>query len=136
MLIFLLFLCQFTYATTIEVIGPLKTIIPQESVQVNLEDSLGKISVNFFNQKNLSYVGNEAGIVSIQEDGNWIEIISDTEMKAYGWCFSLNGKVLETMSDQTFLVSQNDHIRWFYAYAHYKDGYWIAQCHPVFHPNY
>jgi hypothetical protein len=132
MLAIFLLCSQLLFATTFEVVGPNSILIPKEEVQVNPDHSLGKITVDFFKQKQLNFEGNESGIVSINQLGNWIDVISDTEMKAYGWCFSINGEVPETMSDQTFLTNQNDKIRWFYAYAHYLNGEWIDQCRKIY----
>lgn len=128
-MILLLNLISVCFAITVDVIGPKSEIyIPLTNLEVNLDDNLGKISVDFFKQNNLIFLGSEAGITTINNLGNDIEIVSDTEMKAYGWCFSINGEVPETMSNVSFLTQQSDHLRWYYAYAHFKDGAWIAQC--------
>lgn len=79
----------------------------------------------------LTYQGSTAGVTSINGLGNSIEVVSDREMKAYGWCYSLNGVVPEDMADQYFFTSDEDHLIWFYAYAHSLDGSWVAQCVPA-----
>jgi hypothetical protein len=52
-------------------------------------------------------------------------------MKAYGWCFRLNGEVPELMANEVTDLRENDVIEWYYAYAHYRGGQWIAQCRPL-----
>lgn len=132
MLAIFLLCSQLLFAATIDVVGPQSILIPKEELKGNLNESLGKITIEFFKNKNLKFEGNETGIVSINQLGNWVDVLSDNEMKAYGWCFSINGEVPETMSDQTLLTNQNDHIRWYYAYAHYLNGEWVAQCHKIY----
>ena len=59
-----------------------------------------------------------------------LEILSEREMKAYGWCYSINGEVPEAFPDEVALGPQ-DKVVWFFAYAHYLAGEWISQCVPV-----
>ena len=76
------------------------------------------------------FEGGTYGITQMFGLGNDIDVISNEEMKAYGWCFSLDGVVTETMADDTLILSQDSKLRWFYGYAHHLRGEWIAQCVP------
>ena len=70
-------------------------------------------------------------MIGIKNYTNYVEIISATEFKAYGWCFTINGVTGDTTSDHTYFESQDDVLGWYFAYSHYKDGDWISQCKPA-----
>jgi hypothetical protein len=122
--------CVTSNAITLQVIGknsePLFAIESNESVPSNI----GKISTDIFDKQKIDYDGSIDGITKLFDLGQEIEVISKTEIKAHGWCFSIDGFVPETMSDETPVLQQDSVIRWYYAFAHYKDGQWIGQCVP------
>lgn len=35
------------------------------------------------------------------------------------------------MPDQVHVASETDEIRWYFGFAHYKDGAWISYCTPT-----
>ena len=90
--------------------------------------SLGKITIDIFENMEVPYQGSDLGISEIYGIGSSLEMISNTEMKAYGWCFAIDGHTPETLTHETEIKDQNTYIEWYYAYAHYKDGKWIGQC--------
>jgi hypothetical protein len=92
--------------------------------------SVGAASESLFKSNSIPYQGSVAGFSKIFDLAQEVEVLSDTELKAYGWCFSVDGEVPETMTDKTFLINQKSILIWFYAYAHYKNGQWVAQCVP------
>lgn len=77
-----------------------------------------------------SFKADEDGVYEIEGPTNDIEILSERELRAWGWCYELNGSVPETMPAVTLLTSDQDRVTWFYGFAHYKDGEWVAQCVP------
>ena len=60
-----------------------------------------------------------------------MEVLSDTDMRSYGWCFEVDGKVPESYPDSIPLKGVKK-ITWFYAYAEYVKGEWISQCKPSY----
>ena len=116
------------HAVTVEVLGQRGEQLLKQNLDATLPTNAGEVTIAIFDQYKVPYVGSTAGIAEIYNLKQEIRFVSDTEMKAYGWCFSIDGVVVDTMPDQT-LVSTNDSvIQWYYAYAHYKDGQWIGQC--------
>lgn len=115
-------------AISFKVIGKNREVLLRQEKSVGLPSSIGQISLDIFDDKKIPYVGGVYGFASLFNLGQDIDVISDTEMKAYGWCYSVDGLVPETMADQTVLGHQDAVIEWYYAYAHYKDGVWIGQC--------
>lgn len=95
-------------------------------------DNLGELSIKVLDLYEVDYQGNERGINTAFQTpfgDESLVVLSDTEMKAYGWCFSINGQVPEVYADQ-IILENGDKISWYYAFAHYKNGEWIAQCSP------
>ena len=128
----LLFLASLSAsAVSIEVIGrEIKPIFSHE-IDADLSKSVGYHTILEFETAVLKYEGTEAGIVSINNLKNEIEVISDKEMLSYGWCYSVNDLAPDFMPDQIFFTSQKDILKWFYAYSEYKNGVWVSQCVPV-----
>lgn len=129
-LLFFLLLCLSLAAQAVhfEVLGRQGQSLFQTSSGVKLPSTVGLFTVHVFDAFEVPYEGGDAGIASIYGVGQDIDVISDTEMKAYGWCFAIDGVVAETMPDKTVLAKPTSHIVWFYGYAHYKNGQWVAQC--------
>ena len=130
-------LCSFSsHAAYIDVIGPCSKKPLHSGVFItDTDDSVGKISVDFFESKKIQYVGSNEGMAQIANspmglDG--MEVLSDTKMRAYGWCFSVNGVVPDVLPSKSYLGSQNDYISWFYAYSTYDQGVWLDYCVPSY----
>ncbi len=140
MIKFLICLFFFTWkplnAAEIEVIGPCSPApVYAHLFTANFSLSLGKNTVIVFDALNVNYVGNEIGMHSILNTpvGNEaIEILSETSMRAYGWCFTINGAIPDELAGQVKLSSQNDKIAWFFAFSTYESGKWLDYCVPSF----
>lgn len=121
-------------AVVFDVIGPCsKEAVNSGSFKTDLADNLGKISMDIFDYYKIPYVGSELGMSSILNSPTGldaIEVLSDTKMRAYGWCFSVNGMIPDALTSETFLAKQNDYVSWFYAYSTYDQGVWTDYCVP------
>lgn len=141
-ILILLTLNVFASDITIQVLSPCDgTVIQQKSENIQM-DNLGQASIYFLDQMQLPYTGNEYSITSILDTPTGMDaydVVSDNEMRAYGWCYSVNGESPELMPNQYFLSEDEDYvISWHYGFALYKDGQWITQCSPAwrFTPNF
>lgn len=120
------------FAGTISFIGPCQKtpVFTQEFFTVH--NSVGAITVDILSMNSIPFKGTEKGMNSIFKTPTGLdamEVISDTEMMAYGWCYSVNGfEPAEYPSD--YFVAEADDILWWFGYAHYKNGKWITQCTP------
>lgn len=131
-MLFLIQLISLSFAVTVEVIGPKNDVIlPKTEFAANISRNVGEITVAIFDYENIKFDGNARGMKSIKGYENYVEEISPTEFKAYGWCFSINGIAPDTMSDETYFENEDDVLGWYYAFAHYKDGNWVSQCEPA-----
>lgn len=106
----------------------------QEMISPSIGRSIGEITVAVLEKNQIPFLGDEKGIRSIQNTvigDEAIEIISNSEIKIYGWCFRLNGKLSEKYIHEIFSEKETDQIEWFFSYAHYLDGQWKAYCVPT-----
>lgn len=130
----LISLSVFAADITVQVLSPCDGTVAHEKMQSIQHDNLGQATIYFLDQMQLSYSGNEYSITSILDTPTGMdayEVISDTEMRAYGWCYSVNGESPELMPSQYMLEENTDYvISWHYGFALYKDGQWITQCTP------
>jgi len=97
--------------------------------------TVGEVSLHVLNQSGLPFEGNERGIHSIQGTPiglEAMEVISEQEMRAYGWCYEVDGIAPEEFPHQVDLTADTKKIRWYFAYAHFLNGEWIAQCAPAY----
>lgn len=93
--------------------------------------SVGALTITALDREGVPYVGSAGGIASIRNTVSGdqaIGVLSDTEMRAYGWCFSLNGEEPDLMPDDVIVADEHDEIRWYFGFAQYRDGAWISYC--------
>lgn len=58
---------------------------------------------------------------------------SDGSQRALGWCYKVNGVLVDDLMDQVFLKSQSDTIVWYYgSISADKNGVWEKVCRPVY----
>ena len=98
------------------------------------EKSVGQITIDTLIEQSIPFLGTDEGINSIFNTPVGIdamEIPSDTEMMAYGWCYSINGFEPNAYPHKIF-ATNDDHILWWFGFAHNKDGKWISQCTPSY----
>ena len=120
---------------TVEFIGPCSERPLLSTTLEALESSnLGQVTIETLEKFNIQYQGSEAGLNSafgspIGIDA--VEVISNNEMRSYGWCFEVDGQVPEHYPD-IISVSDVKKVKWFFGYAHYLNGQWISQCEPAY----
>lgn len=121
---------------SIEFIGPcgpnplLKTTVKQDS-----SESVGSSSISTLDRYEVNYIGSDRGLNSIFDTpigSEALEIISDNEMRSYGWCFEIDGAIPEVYPDSFPLLDVKREIKWFFGFAHYLNGEWISQCEPAY----
>lgn len=86
-----------------------------------------------FRKQIAEYQGNDGGVLSINRLGNALEVLSDTEMNAYGWCYKVDGVAADLLANQYELTGNESTIEWFYAYARLEKNIWTSMCVPADH---
>ncbi len=99
--------------------------------QSDLGKSLGQLTIEMLDLYQVDYQGSELGLNSVLNSPVGLDalvIISDQEIKSYGWCFSYNDIIPEIYANEIEIKSTHDQILWFWGYAHFLNGKWISQC--------
>jgi hypothetical protein len=131
-LLALLFPLQ-VFALSFEVIGPCDSKPIFESTTTMRNTNLGHLTEFVLNKNSIPYTGDETGISSIAGSpvgDDALEVLSDTQMRAYGWCVEVDGFQPDVMPDQVMISESVQHIKWFYAFSLYDNGEWTQYCTP------
>lgn len=126
------------FAINVKIYGPCsESPVFQAEENVDARTSLGAFSVQVFEKYDIPYIGSELGfnsIINTPTDRKSIEIVSKTELRAYGWCYSVDGKVPEQMPHEIFFTPESTGLVWFYSYSTYKNDQWQDDyCTPAYH---
>ncbi len=92
--------------------------------------TVGNLTLDVLNTNGIEFAGSDRGIKSINKTPVGLDsydIISNSEMFVYGWCYSVNESIPEKYPHEIF-VSDNDRIRWWFGFAYYLNGEWFDQC--------
>jgi hypothetical protein len=122
-------------AITLDIVGPCNEK-PVYSLNgaINEGDSVGSVTIAHLEANKIPYIGVAAGIHSILNTPvgrDAIEVINEQEVRAYGWCYEVDGLQPDVMPDKFFLKG-DEAIKWFYAFSHYKSGNWLSYCEPAY----
>lgn len=123
------------YALTFEVIGPCdeKPFFTSTTTLKNV--NLGHLTVSVLNKHSIPYTGDQTGIGSIAASptgDDALEVVSETTLRAYGWCVEVDGFQPDVMPDQVMITESVKHIKWFYAFSLYESGQWTQYCTPSY----
>jgi hypothetical protein len=122
------------YATELKFIGACdEDFVMRTEVNESFQN-VGVLTIQTLKKFGIPFLGNEHGLNTVFNSPiglDALEIISDTEMRSYGWCFEVNGIIPELFPSEIPLTSEIQSITWFYGYAHYLDGVWKSQCEPA-----
>lgn len=122
-------------ALEISFVGPCdkKPIIKE--VVSNKFQTVGDLTIHFLNKNRIAYQGSERGINTVFNTpmgDNALEVISDSEMRAYGWCYFVDNLGPDEFADEYPLNDKIKKVEWVFGFAHYKNGEWISNCTPAF----
>ena len=120
------------HALTIEFVGPCshKPLISSQ-VSATAAKSVGELTIATLERFRVPHAGAAQGLntafnTPIGMDA--MEVISDVEMRSYGWCYAVDNAIPELFPNQIPLNSKMQKITWFYGFAHYYKGQWLSQC--------
>lgn len=133
-LLFLLFASP-AFALTFEIIGACSEQPAAQGIYAAAPGmNAGEVTVNILEREKIPYIGSAGGMNSIYgtpTGDEAIEVLSDSEMRAYGWCYEVDNEQPSLMPDKVTL-NGNEHLKWFYAFSHYKAGEWLSYCTPAY----
>ncbi|MEM7647497.1 MAG: hypothetical protein AAF203_11345 [Pseudomonadota bacterium] len=129
---FNILLSLFVFSGEVRVVDPCsQNLLFREPIGEIQGLDVGTLSVNVFDAYGVPYIGNNMGIHSIYETPTGedaLEILSKSEMRAYGWCYSVDGIEPEVLPNQYLIPDDESVVVWFFGFAHYQAGEWVSQC--------
>lgn len=134
LLISLLSFASISKAAQLSIVGPCQPEpVFKQNISLKPGTSLGDWTIQSLQENKIPFEGSASGIRSIYDSPTGdaaLEVLSETEMRAYGWCVSINGEQPGVMPDQVILTDPNSEVVWFYAYTLYDRGQWKDVCTP------
>jgi hypothetical protein len=122
-------------AVEIKFIGPCdENFIMRKNVS-EVYPNVGELTVETLKKFNVPFIGTPEGLSSIFETPigeRSLEVVSDIEMRAYGWCYSVDGIAPELYPHQVPVYSHTKSVVWHYGFARYYKGQWVTQCTPAY----
>lgn len=97
--------------------------------------NVGALTVKLLEEANIPFLGNAEGMNSIFGTPTGLgalEVLSEKEMRSFGWCYEVNGRQPDQMPSAITLRG-GEIVRWFFGYALYRDGQWVTYCEPSHH---
>lgn len=105
------------------------------STAVELKDdeavTLGDLTIRVLNQNHIPFKGSAEGISQIFDlptGDQALEVLSHSQMRAYGWCVHVDADEPDKMPDKVVITNKVQKITWFYAYSLYDAGDWKDFC--------
>lgn len=107
-----------------------------EEIEILNKTTVGHLTMYSLTTSNIDFIGNEHGLNSLLNTPVGLdayEILSDTNMKVYGWCYSVNGVEPDILSSEVEILPHSESIiSWYYGYAELVKDEWISYCTPVY----
>lgn len=134
-ILFLLLLSMNAQAIELKFIGPcLEDFVMKVDVQEDYPN-VGELTIKTLEKFNVPHQGTIRGLNSVFNTPvgqDALEVLSDTEMRAYGWCYSVDGEAPEVFPHEFILTPEMKNVTWHFGFALYKNGQWITQCTPSY----
>lgn len=97
--------------------------------------SVGEITVAILEKEGIPYVGDASGIAVINntpkgEDA--VQFLEDGRMRAFGWCYSVDGIAPDVMPGDYKFPNQNSKLIWWFGFSTLTNGEWIGYCDPSY----
>ncbi len=102
--------------------------------------TVGEVSLSTFKSRSIQHLASQYGVSQINNSPIGIdsmEVLSDTKMRAHGWCYSIDGVIPELLMNEVHVDLETKNITWFMGYSTYigdletGDHQWVGQCEPT-----
>ena len=121
-------------AVELKFIGPCSD---QFIMKVNVSDEysdVGALTIKTLSKFLIPHQGTPEGLVSAFETpfgDDAIEVISNEELRAYGWCFAVDGVAPEVYPHEAPITVETKSVVWTFGFARFFKGEWVTQCTPA-----
>lgn len=131
--IFFLFFLNISFAKTISLKDPCngKTVFKSKIKPAYDGLSIGKVTIDYFDEYKINFQGSEQGISQILNTpigDKALVILDDENLLAFGWCYTINGVVPNKYADKIIYSSKINSITWFYGYSRNRKNKWLNMC--------
>lgn len=97
-------------------------------------ENVGQLTIETLKKFEIPHTGTYEGLASVFETPTGdasVEVISDVELRAYGWCYSVDGVAPEVYPHEVAITPETRSVVWHYGFARYYKGQWVTQCTPA-----
>lgn len=129
-----LFLSLSVFAVELKFIGPCSI---EFIMKVNVDEAytdVGTLTISTLSKFSIPHQGTPEGLVSAFETpfgDEAIEVISDEELRAYGWCFAVDDIAPEVYPHEAPITAETKSVVWTFGFARFYKGEWVTQCTPA-----
>lgn len=105
----------------------------EKKIELNEASTVSAFTLSLFQEFSIPFLGAEAGLNSIYNTPTGmdaLEVLSDSQMRAYGWCYTVNGELPENLMNQEVITDESE-VRWFFGFSFYDAGVWTSYCTPA-----
>ena len=93
--------------------------------------NVGELTVETLKKFSIPFKGSAEGLSSAFETDQVTETVSSTEIRAHGWCFSVDGVSPESYPHEVAITPETKSVIWHYGFAQNVNGQWVSQCTPT-----
>lgn len=128
-------LCLSAHAVELKFIGPcheefiMKTEVTEEYANV------GELTVATLTKFGIPFIGDAEGLSSAFETptgADAMEVVSKDEIRAYGWCYSVDGVASDVYPNEVAITPDTKSIVWHFGFAKNFRGEWVTMCTPSY----
>lgn len=97
--------------------------------------NVGELTVQTLTNLNIPFKGSAEGLASAfgtPTGSDALEVVSNEEMRAHGWCFSVDGVSPEVYPNEIAITAETEQITWHFGFARFYRGEWVTQCTPSY----
>ncbi len=121
-------------AVELKFIGPCSADFIMRTEVREAYRNVGELTVATLAKFGIPHEGTEEGLASAFSTPTGkgaLEVVSDIELRAYGWCYSVDGVAPEVYPNEIAITPTTKSIVWHFGFARYYKGEWITQCTPA-----
>jgi hypothetical protein len=135
-LFLLLFFFSFpSMAIELKFIGPCDENFIMRTEVSDEFTNVGELTTLTLKKFGIPFIGSEEGLSSVFSTPvgkDAIEVISNDELRAYGWCYSVDGVAPEVFPHEVRITAETKSIVWHFGFALFHKGEWVTQCTPAY----
>lgn len=130
----LFFISLSSFAVELKFIGPCQKEFIMRTQVSEEYSNVGELTIETLKKFGIPFKGTYEGLSSAFETPTGdaaLEVISNQEMRVYGWCYSIDGYSPEVYPHEAMIGPETKSVVWHFGFARYYQGQWVTQCTPA-----